>query len=114
MLTEEGYCERKWGPFPALRKALEDKKVPQDYYGLTSVSDNIFDKLVRLTEIAILVNEYRAGIEETAQSTGLEEMFCDLERLEGQLESASSYFNRGAEEVRVLMKRLHEKSRFVK
>jgi hypothetical protein len=30
-LTEEGYRERKWGHFPALRKVLESKSVPAKY-----------------------------------------------------------------------------------
>lgn len=108
MLTEESYRERKWRPFPALRKALEDKKVPDDCYGLTSVSDNRFDRLVRLVEIAILAHEYRSAVKETAQSVGLKEIYRDLDYLIDELESASSYFKRSAEEVRTLMKHLHE------
>jgi len=43
MLTEEVSRERKWGQFPVLRKALEGKRVPDSYYGPTSVSDNMFE-----------------------------------------------------------------------
>jgi hypothetical protein len=39
MLTQAAFDERKWGPFPALRKALADKRLPDDYYGIASTDD---------------------------------------------------------------------------
>jgi hypothetical protein len=33
VLTEEGMRERKWGEFPALRRALEDKTLPPGHCG---------------------------------------------------------------------------------
>ena len=49
-LTEKAYQERKWGSFPALRQALEDKQIPSNYFGPTSVSDNMFEAMNRLIE----------------------------------------------------------------
>ena len=50
MLTEEGSRERMWGKYPSLRKALENKRIPDSYYGPTSISDNMFDAMVRLLQ----------------------------------------------------------------
>ncbi len=106
MLTEKASRERKWGRFPALRKALEDKRIPVSYYGPTSVSDNMFDALHRLIEIAILAREHESVIRETAQVVGPEEMYRDLERLRGELEATSSFFKQQAEDVRALCSKL--------
>ena len=106
MLLESAYRERKWGRFPALRKALEDRCVPDSYYGPTSVSDNIFDALHRLVEIAILANEHIRVVMETAQSIGPEEMYRDLDRLRGDLEAACSFFKQHAEDVMALQSNL--------
>lgn len=38
MLTEEGSRERMWGKYPSLRKALENKRIPDSYYGPTSMT----------------------------------------------------------------------------
>ena len=62
MLTEEGSRERVWGKYPSLRKALENKRIPDSYYGPTSISDNMFDAMVRFVTIAILVREYPQDI----------------------------------------------------
>ncbi len=62
MLTEEGSRERMWGKYPSLRKALENKRIPDSYYGPTSISDNMFDAMVRFVTIAILVREYPQDI----------------------------------------------------
>lgn len=102
MLTVKGYHERKWKPFPALRKALEDKKVPSDYYGIISTADNMFDATVRLMEIAVLTEEYQNEIKATAASTGREEMYRDLLRLEKELDQASLFFKKTGDKVRTL------------
>jgi serine/threonine-protein kinase RIO1 len=97
-MTTAAYSERKWGMLPALRQALEDKEIPGNYYGLTSVSDNIFDMMHRLLEISILVREYDKYIIDTAQSVGKQEMDRDLRMLEYAFKHAS-YFFRDAIEV---------------
>jgi len=108
-LTEEAYRERKWGPFPSLRKALEDKQIPGTYYGPTTAHDNMFDAMDRLMHLAVLVEAYESDIKETAISAGREEMCRDLHKLEEALEDAS-YFFRGAEDrVRSLSQTLFEK-----
>ena len=86
MLTEQGYRERRWGPFPALRKAIEDK----------------FDALVRLVEIALLAHEYETIVRETAHSVGLKPMSRDLLKLEEKLEDARSFFELQAKHIRTL------------
>ncbi len=101
-LTTEEYRERKWGPFPALRKALEDKQVPSNNYGLTAADDNMFDALHRLTEIAVLANAYEIDIKKTAVSMGQEEMYRDLCKLEEFLEQVSHFFKGSRDKVRML------------
>jgi len=92
-LTVEAYRERKWEHFPALRKALEDKQVPSNYHGFTSASDNMFDAMSRLIEIAVLTDEYENDIRATALSA---------RNLEKALEDASRYFKRTSDKVRML------------
>ena len=101
-LTAEAYRERKWGPFPALRKALEDKQVPSRYYGFTSASDNMFDAMSRLIEIAVLTSEYENEVKGIVVSTGREEMYRDLRNLEEALEQASHFFKTTRDKVRML------------
>lgn len=101
-LTAEGYRERKWGHFPTLRKALEDKKIPAYYYGFTLASDNMFDALPRLVEIAVLTSEYEDAIKETAVSMGIEKMNHDLYNLEEALMQVSNLFNEHINKVRMI------------
>ncbi|MCG6535485.1 MAG: hypothetical protein L7F78_12525 [Syntrophales bacterium LBB04] len=101
-LTPEAYSERKWGPFPVLRKALEDKQVPFNYYGPTTAGDNMFDAVHRLMEISVLTSEYESDIKEKAMSLGREEMYRDLRQLEEALEQASYFFKRTIDKVRTL------------
>lgn len=106
MLTEEGIREQKWGPFPALRKALEDKHIPGSYFGPTSISYNIFSALNRLIEIAILAREHEGVVRETAQAVGPGDMYRDLQRLQAELEAACSFLEQQAEGVRALCSKL--------
>lgn len=90
MLTEEGYRERKWGPFPALRKVLETRRLPDSYFGWTSVSDNMFDQLQRTVEISLLACECELDLRNTAQTGGSNDLINDLVRLSQQLQAARS------------------------
>jgi hypothetical protein len=81
MLTEKAQSERKWGWLPALRLILESKRVPERYFGASSVSDNMFDRLRRLLEIDILVQENRAQIIEKLSSESRDQIMEDLHRL---------------------------------
>ncbi len=98
-LTSEAHREQKWGDFPALRKVLEDKPAPSISFGTTSASDNFLDALVRLSEIAELINKYQAEIEEKAISVGREELYEDLKKLEGFFLHASRLFERTAKDI---------------
>jgi hypothetical protein len=99
-LTAEAYKQRKWGPYPSLRKALEDKRIPDHHYGLTSVADNMFDRMHRLMEIVTLVEEFEREIQETVISVGREEMCHDLMNLMDELKKASNFFEYNIEKVR--------------
>ena len=103
MLSPEGLRERRWGRFPALRKALEDKRIPDQHYGFTSVSDNMFDALQRLLETAVLAGEHQDDILAAARVVGPEQMFGDLQRLIQDLEAAAGSFRQQAERIRALI-----------
>jgi hypothetical protein len=77
-LTAEGEQERTWGPYPTLRKTLEGRRVPDRYYGPTTVSDNGFERMRRLLETAIVVREQRAEIAEAEEETGAGLLARDL------------------------------------
>jgi len=81
MLTEQALRDRKWEWLPALRPILEFKRVPDRYYGPTSVSDNIFDRVHRLIEISILIQENQAEIAEQLRADGHERIREDLYRV---------------------------------
>jgi len=102
--AEEARRERLWGPFPALRKALEDKKIPETFYGF---DENMFAFMARLMEIAVLVESYESDIKETATLVGREEMSRDLHELEEALEDASYFFRSAAGRVRTLYRNLY-------
>jgi hypothetical protein len=101
-LTREAYQERKWGQFPILRKVLEAKEIPAHYFGVSSASDNMFDAMGRLLEIAVLVREFENQLKETALSLGPEKMQDDLRTLEQALERAQSFFGQSIHQVRTL------------
>src|SRR3954463_12926690 len=92
MISAQALKEREWGHFPALRQALETMSVPEHYFGETSVSDNIFDRISRLTKQSILVQEYRDRIFQAAASTGKEQMVEDLRNLESGFEQVETLF----------------------
>ena len=66
---------------------------------MTSVSDNMFESLGRLVEIAVLAREYKSRILEVAESQGKYKMYEDLQVLIGQLEAVSSSFRDQAREI---------------
>ena len=105
-LTAEAYSEGKWGPFPILRKAIENKQIPETYFGVTSASDNMFDAMSRLIEISVLAVNYEKEIREIALSMGREEMYADLRHLEEALDQASYFFRETKEELRKLYETL--------
>jgi hypothetical protein len=57
MRTFEAIEEDKWGQYPALRKIFQTKRLPDSYFGPTSVSGNFFEHLPQTFEIALLVCE---------------------------------------------------------
>lgn len=103
MLTEKAMSERKWGWLPALRLILELKRVPDDYYGPSSVSDNLFDRTRRFMEIEILVHEHRAEIIKILGSDLLGKIMGDLHRLREALRYTKDMFQEAEERVEKIM-----------
>jgi hypothetical protein len=97
-----------WGNYPVLRKALEDKPIPDSLYGPTSISDNMLDVMVRLSTIATLISEYPQDVINIAQSSGDGPMYHDLNRVEQELNSMASIFTRAARDIHALYSRLDE------
>lgn len=106
MLTEAARRERKWGPFPSLRLVLEDKAIPDNYYGVSSVSDTMFDEINRLVEITILVREHESEIKEIAKSLGPAKLYQDLDLLQRRLDALSSFFKEHSQNLRGVCSRL--------
>jgi hypothetical protein len=62
MRSVESIEARKWAQFPALGSILQNKRVPEHYYGITSLSDNVFDQVNGLHEVLVIVRENTALI----------------------------------------------------
>ena len=106
-LTEEVYDKRKWGTYPSLRKALNNKRISNyDYVGITSAHDNIFDVTNRLIEIAILADENEREIKKIAKTEGRKKVWEDLERLEESLKYASYRFENFSNRIREVRREL--------
>ena len=103
-LTPEAIQERKWGLFPVMRQVIQDERIPDYYYGFTSISDNMLDQMMRTTEIAILVKEFKQNIKAQAQPLGRDEMYEDLCRLEGTLKQMHAFFGDAIDEISQLKK----------
>lgn len=95
MLSEKALRERKWGSFPALRKVLENKDLPPEYHGTSSVSDNIFEEISRLAEIVSLSHEHHDDLVIVAKTdVGSREAICrELLNLRDRFLRASSFFD---------------------
>ena len=61
-LTDKALRERMWGEFPTLSTILENKELPNLYFGASSASDNIFDQIVHTLKLAILIHENKIEI----------------------------------------------------
>lgn len=104
MLTEKAESERKWGWLPALRLILEPKRVPDHYFGPTSVSDNIFHRVHRLIEIGILVHENRSQIIEKMNGESKREIMNDLFELREAFSWAKREFQAAEDSIETLTK----------
>ena len=98
-LTPEAMQERKWGQFPVLRQVIQDERIPDHYYGLTPMSENIFNRIKDTTEIAILVKEYKQNITAQAQYMDREKIRNDLSKLEDILKNMYRFFDESIDEI---------------
>jgi hypothetical protein len=101
-ITNEEYHKRKWGHYPSLGVLLGALRIPDHYYGGSSISDNIFSWLNRLVEVAVTVEEYKGLFREASEPQLVERLPEDLRRLESELESAAKFFTEQAAVVRDL------------
>ena len=81
-----------WGQFPALRLLLEPKRVPDRYYGPTSVSDTVFSQIERLLTMAILLHENRHEVLETLKSQSASSESYERSQLRRDLEHLHEAF----------------------
>jgi hypothetical protein len=99
MLSDEGLRERRWGMFPTLRLALENRSLPDGYYGWTSISDNVFKRLPRVVEVGLLALESKDHIREVASKVGWDEMHRDLDTLSSELRSIGELLTQASRDV---------------
>ena len=93
MLTQEGYKKRFWADLITLRRILEDKKIPDKYYGL-STSDNMFESVGRTLRLSVLIRENRASIIDAASQDPqlTDALKTELKKLQSMLRSVSDLF----------------------
>jgi hypothetical protein len=101
-LTKEAYYRRKWGHYPSLGVLLGALRIPDHYFGWSSASDNLFDWLNRLAEVAVTVKEHTGLLIDASDPQLVERLPEDLRRLESELESAAKFFTEQAAVVRDL------------
>jgi hypothetical protein len=109
MLTEAALRERKWGAFPALRQVLEKAPSSGRHYGLTSVSDNVFEQLQRLVGIANQAEEQKEALLKAVRETPelRTQMAEDLWRLHEHLDALRRAFDSEIVSVRALCEEVH-------
>jgi hypothetical protein len=95
MLTEKAHYERKWNWIPRLAQLLSTKQIPEHYFGVASTSDNRFDRVRRLMEISILIQENHGELKsqiskcEQSEKTQIEK---ELRLVSSALESIGKEF----------------------
>jgi len=105
MITLEDWNERMWGEYPTLKILLQDKKVPDVYYGLTSASESIFDRIQQLIKISILVREH-LNVKDQSKAVDQEKLKIDLNKLAENLESFGDYVLKQKQELREIIYKL--------
>jgi hypothetical protein len=113
MLTGEAIHGRKWGAFPALRKVLEGKPESDRYYGLTSVSGNIFEAFQRFLNVAALATEHKDELRTAAHGDPqfAEAAIDDLQRLMNALSSVRELVSNEIRDLDKLCGEVHHSSR---
>lgn len=101
MLSDYGLRERKWDGFPALRKVLETKPPSNHLYGLTSVSDNIFEAFQRFLDIAASAKDHKADLFSAVRSDPqfTESAIDDLRRLMNELKGIREHLSHEIEDL---------------
>jgi len=101
VLTPKAEHERTWGWIPALGKLLGEQRVPDHYFGPTSVSDNEFKKVQRLMKIYILICENRCEIAKAmgGKEFAKRELHSDLKKVADALEFYAQKFSYESRQV---------------
>jgi len=108
MISNEALAERKWGPFPELRKLFEQCPVPIEVYGWSSVSDNTAAWIARLIEIAATIDvNAKALSEEILGSVDAAALSHDMEHLRSQIRCAAREIERLNARINTLGDVLH-------
>jgi len=110
MLTNEALHDRKWARFPALSSVLGEYPVPSHHYGFSSVSDNVFNQLTRLLEIASTVQQHADVVQAVTDTEIAMRLPDDLNHLTNELQEASRLFAMHAEFVQRLCHDTHEQA----
>jgi len=112
VLTESAIRERQWGSFPALRQVLEAKRPSVRHHGLASVSDNIFERLQRLVQVASLADEHREELFTAGRKSREigERMAQELWELRRELETLRHAFDREIDVLGKLCEEVHRAS----
>lgn len=105
-LLPAAYEKRMWGDFPTLRSILKDAKVADHHYGPSTASDNIFDRVQRLLEVALIVQDNKeATIAALNRDDPRDPLAKDLFALKRAMNWAESYVGAVAGEIEELLRR---------
>lgn len=99
MLTDQTLYERKWGRYPSLERLLGAHQVPDNYYGWSSVSENVFDFLVRVAEIAAVTKDHAVILRGATDPQLAKSLPDELHELKLELQAAARFFTEHAEVV---------------
>lgn len=92
MITNEEYQNRKWGHLPALRKLIEQIKVPGSAGPVLSTSDSDAQRLGRIIECGLTLHSLAPQIRERHDPDEVRPIIEDLSRFRDDLRWASMVF----------------------
>lgn len=102
-LTDKALKDRFWGPLDNIRILLEDRKIPDGYYGHSLASDNSFDAVSRHLQLFVLVSENKETITDAVASCQDDEqihlLIDELQMLQSMLQDKKRWFEQGIRDV---------------
>lgn len=101
------FAPDQWRSFPALRRILENKRLPDSYYGFGIIPHNRFERLDWVLDIAHLACECETDIRSAVgKPMDANEIRRDLDELRNELAGAISFIDDASRRVERLCRAL--------